>query len=175
MKRLISLILCGLLAWAAGCETGAASHETSVRIVRSINDMAIQNAIVAQQTLYPYHFVRNSSRLNELGESELAVLANHYREHPGTLNIRRSGTPDELYNARIQAVMDALAQAGVDTGRIQIAEGMPGGDGMPTEQVLSITIDRISPSRPLYYGGGGAGAGLSAETGSSESTGGQTQ
>ena len=178
MKRLIWLAACAPILVIAGCQRGAASHATNVRIVRSINDRAIQNAIVTQQTLYSYHFVTNSAALNELGECELAVLAGHYREHPGTLKLRRGNTPEELYEARIQTVMDALARAGVDTGRIQIEEGMPGGDGMPSEQVLAITTGRNSPSRPLYYGGGGGGgsinSGMNGQTGVGFS-GGQTQ
>ena len=145
-----------LIAGGAGCESWQVEERTvNVEIAQSIEDMAIRNAIITQQTLYPYHFVVNGSSLNALGECELKVLASHYREHPGTLNVRKGAVPDALYGERVQRVHDTLAQAGVNTDRIQIADGMPGGDGMSSQQVIMIIDGRNSPSQPQYYGGGG--------------------
>jgi hypothetical protein len=179
VRNLISLTTVVLLVAIAGCQHAAESHAVNVGIVRSVNDMAIQNAILTQQTLYPYHFVNDAPALNELGCCELGVLAAHYREHPGNLNIRQGRTPSHLYRARVGSVMDALAKAGVDTARIHIADGMPGGDGMSSELVLAITEGRNSPSRPLYTQGGGgvgeSGGGLGASGGMSGGvSGGQT-
>jgi hypothetical protein len=102
------------------------------------NEM-IANAAIAQHTLYPYHFIDNSAELNDVGHEELAILVKHFREHPGKLNMAGSrGVVKELHKARIQTVRDILTNAGVDAKRIQIADEAPGGQGMPTENVVVI-------------------------------------
>lgn len=174
MRVLISLTICALLAAAlAGCEiTERHQREVNTQIMQSVSDRAIQNAIVAQQTIYPYHFVADGPSLNDLGRCELAVLAAHYREHPGMLNVRQGSTPPDLYQARVKAVSDALAEAGVPAERVRIADDMPGGAGMSSQHVLKVIEGRNSPSQPLYYGGGGGGG--SAQAGGGEAGGGST-
>ena len=39
------------------------------------------NGVVRQKTVFPYHFLNDSPALNELGERDLALLANHYRDN----------------------------------------------------------------------------------------------
>ena len=103
-----------------------------------IRNSAINNAIIAQHTFYPYHFIPNASALNELGEQDLEVLAAHYRYHPGPINIRRGSGPQDLYEARVQAVRKYLIEVDIDDDRIVFSDGLPGGRGMPSEQVLKI-------------------------------------
>jgi len=107
-------------------------------LVNSYNDIALQNAIISQHTLFPYHFVKNSAELNELGRRDFGVLVKHFTKNPGSLNIRRGDSPIDLYQARINLVLDGLKQAGIDTGQIHISDGMPGGSGMPSERVITI-------------------------------------
>jgi len=113
-------------------------HLINSELVSTYNDMAIQNAIISQQTLYPYHFVNNSAELNELGRRDLAVLAKHLAENPGRLNVRKDSICLELYESRVANVLDQLAQVGVDTNRIKVEDAMPGGAGMSSETVISI-------------------------------------
>lgn len=108
------------------------------KLVESVNNLAIENAIVSQHTLFPYHFVQNSPELNELGQRDLAVLADRFLENAGPLNIRKGSVPAELYEARVNHVVDTLKEAGVEAERITISDGMPGGSGMPSENVLRI-------------------------------------
>ena len=103
-----------------------------------IRNSAINNAIIAQHTFYPYHFIPNAAALNELGESDLEVLAAHFRYHPGTINIRRGSDPQDLYEARVQAVRKYLIGVDIDDDRIVFSDGLPGGRGMPSEHVLKI-------------------------------------
>ena len=56
-------------------------------MVRYYSDAAIENAIIAQQAMFPYHFVEGGAQLNELGQRDLAILAEHYSKQPGTLHI----------------------------------------------------------------------------------------
>ena len=147
---------CLLVATLAGCE---ATEETTPKLdlakanawmITSIRDSAINNAIVTQRILFPYHFVPDSAGLTELGQRELEVLAEHFEKHQGNLNVRQGGASNDLYKARIRSVQSALVEAGV-RNRIVIADALPGGHGMPSEQVLMIIEGRNSPTEPLYY------------------------
>ena len=136
---LIMCLVCGL---GMGCQEDL--HESlgdrnlDVELVNSLNNMGVENAIITQHTLYPYHFTPNGENLNELGFRELSILARHFATNEGTLNVRRGGASPELYEARVVCVIEELKKAGVDTGRMKIADGMPGGDGMSSERVVTI-------------------------------------
>lgn len=125
-----------------GCEPSAEQGPdkqlVNRRLINSYNDTAIENAIISQHTLFPYHFVQNGAELNELGQRDLAVLAGHFMKHPGNLNIRRYDTAAELYEARVNTVRERLREAGINVERMSISDGMPGGSGMASERVLTI-------------------------------------
>jgi hypothetical protein len=109
-----------------------------MKLVNTYNDMALQNAIITQHTLYPYQFVDNSASLNELGERDLAILSKHFVNNPGSLNIRKDGTPDELYRNRVDLVVKKLQGAGVDTAKLTVEDSMPGGSGVTSERLIKI-------------------------------------
>jgi len=113
--------------------------------VRGYQLEQVDNAIIRQHTLYPYHFVANSAVLNDLGTREVHVLANHYRTHPGPVNLNRDDESDGLYEARIKTVLDAMTEGGVDAGKIAVQEGLPGGDGLSSNQVV-LVVERMRKS-----------------------------
>ena len=114
------------------------NHLVNSQLVKTYNDIAMQNAIVSQHTLFPYHFVTNGAELNELGQRDLAALTSHFIKYPGHLNIRRHNTPADLYEARIDTVHERLIEAGIDKERISISDDMPGGEGITSERILGI-------------------------------------
>lgn len=131
-----------------GCEENMAVDRTKdldVQLVNTINNVQVENAIIAQHTLYPYHFVADGEDLNDLGQRDFGVLAKHFKEHPGILNLRRGQAGADLYEARVAHVMSGLKKAGIETKRMSVADGMPGGPGMPSEQ--AVTILKESPER----------------------------
>ena len=142
MRRYGVLAVCLICSLGVGCQENLHENQgdrnLDVELVNSLNNLGVDNAIIAQHTLYPYHFVANGEELNELGLRDLSVLARHFAEREGTLNIRRGEIAPELYEARVTFVIEELKKAGVDTGRMGIADGMPGGSGMPSEQVVTI-------------------------------------
>lgn len=155
--RIMSMLLDAMLVGAAGCEPMDAqkSREMNEFLTDSYEDQQVNNAILAQHTLYPYHFQANCQDLNDLGMHDLCVLASHYCKNPGKLNIRRGNATDALYRARVEAVDAALAKAGVPTDRIQITDGTPGGDGMASEHVIVIlreTYQRQAPGAAVITG-----------------------
>jgi hypothetical protein len=87
--------------------------EVNRKIVDTYSDLAIQNAIIAQHTLYPYHFVPNGVDLNDLGQRDLSVLITHYKNNPGTITIQQGSADAILYQARAQMVFQKLQDAGI--------------------------------------------------------------
>ena len=132
-------LVCGLLC---GCEEDArtaADRRLDQELVKTLNNVGVENAILTQHTLYPYHFVLDGAQLNDLGQRDFAVLARHYTEHPGLLNVRLGdGVSPELYKARVAFVTSRLKDAGIDPARVSISDGMPGGSGLPAERVVTI-------------------------------------
>ena len=149
--RCIYVVLITVMAITLGACQGTQSKQwpTQRRQVMNawtVNDYhqdSIEAGIISQHTLYPQHFVANSESLNELGDRDLSVLAEHYLENPGSLNVRRSGTPSELYDARLAMVVSRLAEHGVDTDRVRMGDHNAGGDGLSSDRVLFILEERM--------------------------------
>jgi hypothetical protein len=125
-----------------GCQDnmdeGPNKHLINSQLVNSYNDIAMQNAIVTQHTLFPYHFVTNGAELNELGRRDLAALTSHFMNHAGHMNVRRQNTPADVYEARVNLVHARLQEAGIDMERMSISDDMPGGAGVSSERMLVI-------------------------------------
>ncbi len=149
-------LLLGALAvtLTAGCdatwEQTKAKSETNEMLVRSYQDDQIRNAIIAQHTIYAYHFIENSAELNALGEHDLGILIEQFKEHAGLLNLRRGAETVNLHEARVQAVVAAIKKAGI-TGKMTVSDGLPGGDGAVSERVIRILAEgalqpKLTPS-----------------------------
>ena len=132
-------LACGLMGGCQEDARTAADQRFDKELVRTLNNVGVENAILAQHTLYPYHFVLNGEQLNSLGQRDFAVLARHYTEHPGLLNVRQGETiSPELYQARVAYVTSRLQEAGIEPQRVRISDGEPGGPGLPAEHVVTV-------------------------------------
>ena len=155
--RTVDIAICSVLMLLAGCRTASPPPDSGQRsaanrwLVNEYSDMAVRNAIITQHTLYSYHFVSAADALNGLGRHDLAVLTAHFREHAGTLNIRRDGEPDDLYNRRVAAVSRALDAAGLAKDRVQLSDGLPAGPGLPAQNVLTILTKTADPGSARPY------------------------
>ena len=136
MSLVCVIVFCGCQEEQA--EPTVDTSEVNRKIVDTYSDLMIQNAIVAQHTLYPYHFVNNSAQLNDLGEKDLSVLIQHFQENPGQLVLQQGGVESLLYQSRAQTVYEKLLQGGIPDGKIRINDGMPGGDGIASNAVIEI-------------------------------------
>ena len=137
------LCACGLLLAALGCASKQKDERESRRalntaMVKLYTAEAVDLAIVRQHTLYPYHFRPASVELNELGRRDVTVLARYYKDDGGSVNVRQGDVDPRLYAGRITTVLDALARHGVDRGQIRVADSLPGGDGLASDQVVAI-------------------------------------
>lgn len=162
--NVVGIVLCCIMVF--GCQETVKEQEPdktmiNEKLVSSFNDKAIQNAIISQHTIYSYHFVNNSDKLNELGMRDLAVLADHYKNNPGQLSVCKDNVPDSLYQARVDFVLNQLKESGIDIGRISVSDGMPGGQGMPSEKVLDIIANKEKPIIKKSTMSSGSGASMS--------------
>ena len=142
MKLNIIISICLSLLLLAGCSEDMQktrdTHALNSGLIESYSAISIKNAIISQHTLFPYHFVNNSARLNELGDNDLMILIEHFMENPGRLNIRRGNVSDGIYHARINLVLEKMKDSGIDRKKINVSDNMPGGSGMSSENVLVI-------------------------------------
>ncbi len=139
-----------LLASLAACRSAQADNDVEFHqgpwATEEIQNASMNAAIVAQHTLYPYHFAAGSAELNDLGVRDLNVLADHFAKAGGDLNVRRQNADPSLYEARVKAVLERLAQAGVPSGAVAVKDGLPGGDGISSERVIVILKGKMSSS-----------------------------
>jgi hypothetical protein len=141
-KTLMTGLMCVLLL--CGCEeqqvdpNAVDTSQVNRGIVDTYSDLAIQNAIISQHTLYPYHFVKNSAQMNALGERDLSVLIQHFQENPGQITLYQGNTESLLYQSRAQTVSEKLLQGGIPDEQIRFVSGMPGGDGIASNTVIEI-------------------------------------
>ena len=113
-------------------------REFNKAIVQTYYNEVTDAAIIREQMIYPYHFVVNGTTFTELGQMNMTILANHYVKYPGALGVRRGDETKELYDARVQVVLDSLKVAGVRMDRVTVSDGMPGGDGITSDRVVTI-------------------------------------
>jgi hypothetical protein len=141
---------CSLLALLAGCNSPQSEQNMPGRQSMFVGDAfsaaQVNKAIITQRTIWAYHFVTNTSELNQLGERDLDVLAKYYTEHKGDIRIRRAGAAQVLYDARVAAVVSHLMLAGVPKGQLTVTDAPPGGVGMASERVVSILAEGLTLS-----------------------------
>ncbi len=63
------------------------------------------------------------------------------QDFPVNLNVKQGNASEELYDARLKVVRGFLESQGVDTKRIALTDGLPGGDGLPSQQAVIFLID----------------------------------
>ena len=148
MRGMLTGVLTGMLiVVTAGCQSAAsrrrAEEDRTINqaLVSNYNDAAVENALVAQHTVYPYWFVRNSAEPNELGRYQLDVLTEHYLKYPGQLNIWAGEADEELYERRVAYVRTHLSEAGVNLDKMELDDSLPGGKGVPSTRAVKMNED----------------------------------
>jgi hypothetical protein len=168
MKKTLTLFswtTAALLASLGSCSTASTNPELEGRenawAGEAIRNASLNNAIITQHTLYPYHFAGGSAQLNDLGERDLHVLADHFKKAqpgmPGELNVRRGNASPSLYEARVKFVLESLTAHGVEGGMVAVKDGLPGGDGMASERVIVILKEKMESQMPDNAGSGSGG------------------
>ena len=143
VKTVLVVELALLCVFLCGCNNAPRKEPVNeggmnASLINAYNDTAMENAIIAQHCLYPYHFVNNSEQLNELGRRDLSILSKHFKEYPGQLDINRGDVSEKLYKARVAYVSGQLKKDDIDISKITISDGLPGGSGMSSNDVGQI-------------------------------------
>jgi hypothetical protein len=126
-----------------------ARGETNAWMLRTYFDKQVENGVVRQHTLWSHHFVDGTASLNERGERDLHILAQHYiRHNGGILNLPRNGTPHDLYNRRTTAVRESLAEAGVNVAAVVLETDTWAGQ---TQSGIRAGSDFVRPSDPSPF------------------------
>jgi hypothetical protein len=81
-RNVKTVFVTGLVALSvllSGCNNTAQREPVNegrmnTALITSFNDTAMENAIITQRTLYPYHFMTDSDQLNELGNATFQSL-----------------------------------------------------------------------------------------------------
>jgi hypothetical protein len=157
MRWITTLTALCLIAAHAGCQKADPDFKPAGTVNlshRSMNEALVQtyslrhqdDAIIRQHTIYPYHFINNSATLNAVGRREVYVLAHHFRSYPGPLNVNQGDALTPLYQARVKTVVDSMVAAGVPSDRVVVKDELPGGDGLPSDQVV-IVLQRMTDTK----------------------------
>ena len=154
---------------AAGCVNYDRAQEPTgsgeMWVTESLRRASVEQAIVVQRSLFAYHFIPDSADLNELGMHDLQVLAAHFVDHPGEMNVRRGAASEDLYHDRVERVAEALAGMGVARDAIRIVDGKPGGDGVSSARMIQIFERESAPSETSPTDGGSGSSESSSNRG----------
>jgi type IV pilus biogenesis protein CpaD/CtpE len=126
---------------------GSDEAQTNELMVRLSEDQNMRNAVLAERTVYAYHFASGRSELTPLGQRTVEILAAVYRQQPGDLHLERGDASSALYDARVQCVRRELAEAGVEADKVNIMPGLPGGDGTSAEHAYRAVQEDLKPAK----------------------------
>jgi hypothetical protein len=175
----MAIAAAGILSLDLGCSSdkktqppveGTANSGVENRLLLQMAlSEGVYNGIAAERSVYPKDFHPGTSTLNELGMRRVGALADACRGASGRITILRGDAPEPLYDARIAAVRQELADAGLDLERVTVA----GGDHVATPGVSSgralVTFDKMMSEYVAQPEGGGV-AGQAAGVGSNSQT-----
>ena len=145
MKPILALA-CGLvLTSLTGCgtpaETRSGDHMVGVHNLwanQAYREIGVNGAVMRERTIYPHHFQDGRAVLNPLGLRDVGILADLYRDGPGSLSVRQGAADDALYQARLEAVRTALESSGIDSALVDLSDGTPGGDGSSSARAIAV-------------------------------------
>ena len=141
-------------------EDADAEARVNTAIVRMHFDEQARGGATTGRTIYPYHFVADQPSLTPLGEEHVQTLAQALAEEDGKpvrLNVRRGDASAELYDARVTALKERFAEAGVEADRVVFADGLGGGKGISSKALAD--AERAAASRGNRSRGGSANGG----------------
>ena len=176
----------GILSADLGCNakkqprvegTGTSGRENQL-LVRMALAENVYNGIAAERAVYPKDFYSGTSRLNELGLRRVGALVDACRDASGRITILRGDESEPLYDARIAAVRQQFADAGLDLERVTVAAGQHvGAPGVSSGQAIMMFDKMMSEYVAQPQGGaaaaGGTGGGMQTPYG--QASGGQNR
>jgi len=103
MHSILTLMIGLSLATLCGCESPSNTLRSNqlkgshnMWVGGELSDRSVQNAITAERCVFEHHFVPGTAELNPLGLRDLELLADHFREYGGDLDVRRGQADEDL-------------------------------------------------------------------------------
>ncbi|MFO0838242.1 MAG: hypothetical protein U1D55_06910 [Phycisphaerae bacterium] len=96
------------------------------------------NALLSSMTVSDIHFLPNRSQLSDLGRERLCRLVALMESYGGVIRFNTDEPDQALVDQRTQAIMQFLAESGVDTKKEVVRRDMSGGRGMPADEAILI-------------------------------------
>ncbi|MEP0843061.1 MAG: hypothetical protein HRF43_10165 [Phycisphaerae bacterium] len=96
------------------------------------------NALLAEMSMSPAHFVSNRPDLNALGLRRLMRYADLLKEYGGTVHYDGLEDPEPLARERRERIQSFLAQAGVDPKTFAVESGLAAGRGLRGAEAAAI-------------------------------------
>ena len=140
-------------------EAGDAEMRVNAAIVQMHFEEQTRAGSITSRTIYPYHFVADQARLTPLGEEHVRTLELALAEEGGKpieLNVRRGDASSELYEARVAALKERFAAAGVEADRVAFADGLGGGKGISSKAIADAEAAATDTSTGQRSRGGGS-------------------
>ncbi|MBI4558835.1 MAG: hypothetical protein HY706_14730, partial [Candidatus Hydrogenedentes bacterium] len=81
---------CAVVILVTGCTMWPRLEQERLGNVSMVNMLfqeSAENAVITERTIRPWHFISDTAVLNEVGEHDLEVLADHFKNHGGNLHM----------------------------------------------------------------------------------------
>jgi hypothetical protein len=126
------------------------------------------NALLADMSVAPVHFVPSQPELNGTGARRLKRMANILKVYGGKVHYTGYGEPEDLTSQRIDKIREYLLAEGIEGETFEVAQGLAGGRGMAATEAIAIREgSRYCPEEDSS--GSSCSAGALPETGLGES------
>ena len=96
------------------------------------------NALLADMSMSPVHFVPHQSELNSTGVRRLRRYAEIMKIYGGTLHYDGIGEEDALLKDRMNRIEMYLVSAGLERKNFSVEPGLAGGAGMRADEDIQI-------------------------------------
>ena len=149
MKKATWMIAAALMA--AGCGSNAPKErhadgqtdlaEQNRLLVRMALAENLYNATAVERALYPKDFFPGTSKLNELGTQRVRMLLDSCSGSRTSVTVVHGEEEDEVYDARIAAIRQQLADSGAEQVAV-VKGGRVGGGGVESDRAV-LTYKRM--------------------------------
>lgn len=96
----------------------------------------VDNAILRDMSVADIHFVRHTSEVSGIGEARLNRLAKLLNTYGGIVRYETELDDEALIQQRLGRVREYLALSGCDMDRVEVAQMISGGRGMPGDEAV---------------------------------------
>ena len=130
-------------------DESANQSEHNRMLVRMALAENVYNGTAVERAIYPGDFDHGKALLSELGAKRVETLAHAYSGGSGSIVVIQGDESQELYDARVAAIRQHFADAGLDPQYVYVAKGgHAGGAGVSSDLAVLPYNKMISEYAP---------------------------